>query len=69
MMQSIIKTKLKVQKPELLLRPAVSKFRVLDFMKIDAILHDTKPIRTELRQALALQIPQLRTVAGNALQG
>ena len=41
MMQSIIANKLKHGQPDILLRPPVSKFRVLDFLKIDAVLAET----------------------------
>ena len=31
---------------------ALSRFRVLDFMKIDAVLEETSPIRDELKHAI-----------------
>ncbi|MAS14246.1 MAG: Patatin [Nitratireductor sp.] len=52
MMQSIIAMKLEHGRPDILIRPAVSRFRVLDFMKIDAILAETQAIRDELKQAI-----------------
>ncbi|QZZ34693.1 patatin-like phospholipase family protein [Nitratireductor kimnyeongensis] len=52
MMQSIIAMKLEHGRPDILIRPAVSRFRVLDFMKIDAILAETQPIRDELKRAI-----------------
>ncbi|WP_367715779.1 patatin-like phospholipase family protein [Nitratireductor sp. GISD-1A_MAKvit] len=52
MMQSIIAMKLEHGRPDILIRPAVSRFRVLDFMKIDAILAETEAIRDELKRAI-----------------
>ncbi|MEQ9246861.1 MAG: patatin-like phospholipase family protein, partial [Nitratireductor sp.] len=52
MMQSIIAMKLEHGRPDILIRPAVSRFRVLDFMKIDAILAETEAIREELKRAI-----------------
>ncbi|TGQ73278.1 patatin-like phospholipase family protein [Mesorhizobium sp. M00.F.Ca.ET.186.01.1.1] len=50
MMQSIIANKLKQSRPDILVRPAVSKFRVLDFMKIDALMNETADIKDELKR-------------------
>jgi NTE family protein len=52
MMQSIIAMKLQTQRPEIFLRPPVSRFRVLDFMKIEAVLHETQSIKDELKRAV-----------------
>lgn len=52
MMQSITALKLKTRRPEILLRPHVSRFRVLDFMKVDAVLAETAPVREELKRAI-----------------
>ena len=50
MMQSIIANKLKQSRPDILVRPAVSKFRVLDFLKIDALMNETVDIKDELKR-------------------
>ncbi|MER8982172.1 patatin-like phospholipase family protein [Mesorhizobium sp. M0870] len=50
MMQSIIANKLKQCRPDILVRPAVSKYRVLDFLKIDALMSDTADIKDELKR-------------------
>ncbi|MBN9218389.1 MAG: patatin-like phospholipase family protein [Mesorhizobium sp.] len=50
MMQSIIANKLKQCQPDILVRPAVSKYRVLDFMKIDALMSETADIKDELKR-------------------
>ncbi|PTE12414.1 patatin-like phospholipase family protein [Mesorhizobium helmanticense] len=54
MMQSIIANKLKQCRPDILVRPAVSKYRVLDFMKIDALMNETVAIKDELKREIAL---------------
>ena len=50
MMQSIIANKLKQCSPDILVRPAVSKYRVLDFLKIDALMNETADIKDELKR-------------------
>ena len=53
MMQSIIAKKLKpVRSPAVFIRPPVSEFRVLDFLKIDAMLGETLAIKDELKHAI-----------------
>ncbi|WP_442582439.1 patatin-like phospholipase family protein [Mesorhizobium sp. ASY16-5R] len=52
LMQSIIAGKLEHTQPDILLRPPVSRFRVLDFMKVEAVLSDTVGIKDELKQAI-----------------
>lgn len=52
MMQSIIETKLKVVRPVILLRPPVSHFGVLDFMRVEQILTETAGVKDELKRAL-----------------
>lgn len=52
LMQSLIAMKLKLHKPDLLIRPAVDDFRVLDFLRARAIIDHTRPTRTEVRTRL-----------------
>ncbi len=52
MMQSIITMKLKTAPPDIYLRPGVSQFRVLDFLKADEILKASTGVRDELKRAL-----------------
>ncbi|WP_048648602.1 patatin-like phospholipase family protein [Nitratireductor soli] len=59
MMQSITAMKLSQKHPDILIRPAVSRFRVLDFMKIDAILAETAAIRDELKRAIDTAVARL----------
>lgn len=42
--------------PDVLLRPAVSRFRVLDFLKAPAILEAAEPLRDQLKRALASRL-------------
>ena len=51
-MQSIIDTKLKISPPDLLFRPAVSPYGVLDFMRSREILAATESIRDEAKRAI-----------------
>lgn len=52
MMQSIISLNLTRHRPEILLRPPVSQFRVLDFRKIEEVMAATAGIREELKVRL-----------------
>ena len=56
MMQSIIANKLNQCQPDILIRPAVSKYRVLDFMKIDAMMSETVAIKDELKREIEMAI-------------
>lgn len=53
LMQSIIAMKLKAGAPDILLRPDVNRFRVLDFLRAADVLAATESIRDELKRALA----------------
>jgi NTE family protein len=48
--QSIIANKLKQCRTDILVLPAVSKYRVLDFLKIDALMNETADIKDELKR-------------------
>ncbi|WP_246658666.1 patatin-like phospholipase family protein [Mesorhizobium sp. J18] len=52
MMQSIIAMKLQKKRPDILLRPPVSRFRALDFLKVEAVLAETVSIKDELKRAV-----------------
>lgn len=52
MMQSIIAGKLEQGSPDILLRPPVSRYRALDFMKIDALLKETFAVKDDLKRAV-----------------
>ena len=52
MMQSIVANKLRQCRPDILVRPPVSRFRVLDFMKVDAVMAETVSIKDELKRAV-----------------
>ncbi|WP_163266032.1 patatin-like phospholipase family protein [Chelativorans alearense] len=52
MMQSIIAMKMQKKRPDILLRPAVERFRVLDFLKVGAIMAETASIKEELKRAV-----------------
>lgn len=52
MMQTIIQMKLKTCRPTIFLRPPVSRFRVLDFLRMEAIMGQTAPLKDELKRAI-----------------
>jgi NTE family protein len=52
LMQSIIAGKLEHTQPDILIRPPVSRFRALDFMKVDAVLAETVSVRDELKREI-----------------
>ncbi|WP_394891156.1 patatin-like phospholipase family protein [Mesorhizobium sp. AaZ16] len=52
MMQSITASKLLQSQPDIFLRPPVSRFRALNFLKIDAVMLETAGIKEELKHAV-----------------
>ena len=56
LMQSITAAKLQQRRPHVFLRPPVSRFRVLDFLKVDAIMEETASIKEELKRSLGAAI-------------
>lgn len=51
-MQASIALKLKLRPPEIFLRPAVNRFRVLDFFKAREILDESVQVKDELKRAI-----------------
>ena len=66
MMQSIIATKLKHHRPAVFLRPPVSGFRALDFLKVETVLAETAALKDELKRAIdrAVSASEQRRRAG-----
>lgn len=58
MMQSIIALKLQKARPHILLRPPVSHFRALDFMKMERVMAETVAIKDELKRAVEIALVQ-----------
>ena len=52
MQGAIVAAKLKIYRPEILVRPVVDRFRVLDFFNAHAILSATEPFKDELKREL-----------------
>lgn len=52
LMQSIIAHKMEQYPPQILLCPPVSKYRVLDFLKIDTLLAETAGVKDELKRSI-----------------
>jgi len=63
MMQSITAMKLRQHRPDILLKPPVSRFRVLDFLKIEALMAETVSIKDELKRAVEA-VMEKRRVSG-----
>jgi NTE family protein len=60
-MQASISLKLKLNPPHIFLRPAVNRFRVLDFLKAREILEEADHVKDELKRA----VDALETVAAS----
>lgn len=56
LMQSIITEKLRHDKTNILLRPEINQFRVLDFLKVRAVLKAAEPIKDELKFRLESEL-------------
>lgn len=56
MMQSIIAMKMKAHPPDILLRPEVNRFRVMDFLKAQDVLTASAGVKDQLKSALAKAI-------------
>ncbi|MFP5076006.1 patatin-like phospholipase family protein [Rhizobium sp. YIM 134829] len=56
MMQTIIGMKMKAAPPDLLIRPAIHRFRVLDFLRAEEILSATAGTKDEVKRALEAQV-------------
>ncbi|OBQ83204.1 MULTISPECIES: patatin-like phospholipase family protein [unclassified Mesorhizobium] len=67
MMQSIIANKLRQHPPDILIRPAVSKYRVLDFLKIETLMADTVEIKDELKRAVEKAVAERGGKLGKAV--
>lgn len=59
MMQAIIAGKLAHKRPDILLRPAIDRFRVLEFARVEQILVESRNVRLDLREALLRKHPDL----------
>jgi NTE family protein len=60
MMQSIITMKMQAGAPDILLRPDVGRFRVLDFLRAQELLAATSGTKDEVKRALAERIDRWR---------
>ncbi|RUV43903.1 MAG: patatin-like phospholipase family protein [Mesorhizobium sp.] len=67
MMQSIIANKLRQHPPDILIRPDVSKYRVLDFLKIETLMADTVEIKDELKRAVEKAVAERDGKLGKAV--
>jgi NTE family protein len=52
MQGSIVAAKLKIYRPEIVVRPAVDRFRVLDFFEARNILAASEPAKDELKREI-----------------
>ncbi|MEX6506140.1 patatin-like phospholipase family protein [Jiella sp. M17.18] len=65
MMQSIIETKLKLAPPDVLLRPPVSRYGVLDFLRTRQILGETAAFKEEAKRAIAHMVESREAAASH----
>ncbi|RUM96164.1 patatin-like phospholipase family protein [Pseudaminobacter arsenicus] len=63
MMQSIVAGKLQQNRPDIFLQAPVSQFRALDFLKIDAVMAETAPLKDELKRAVDKALQKSRRKA------
>lgn len=64
LMQSLMAEKLKSRQPDVLVRPPIDAFRVLDFMKAAAILKSTAAVKDEVKRKVEAALEA--RVAGDA---
>ncbi|MEP3280595.1 MAG: patatin-like phospholipase family protein [Stappiaceae bacterium] len=55
-MQSIAAAKLKLRQPDILIKPDIPGFRVLDFLKTEKILKSAEPMKDEIKRRLDLAL-------------
>ena len=56
MMQAAVTLKLQLRAPQIYLRPSVSRFKVMDFLKAQDVLLETESIRDELKHAITREM-------------
>ena len=56
LMHSILSEKLKSRRPDILLRPDINDFRVLEFLKTEEILRANAPLRETVKKKLSAAI-------------
>lgn len=54
--RSLVREKLKTVRPDILLEPAIDRYRTLDFLKAAEILEAAEPIKDQLKRAIALRL-------------
>lgn len=52
LMQTIISERLRHDRPDILIRPDINRFRILDFLKVRAILKAAEPVKDELKRRI-----------------
>jgi NTE family protein len=57
-LHSIVQEKLKSGAPDILVRPNVSQFRVLDFYKMNDMLKDSEPAKEDFKRRLAAKMEE-----------
>ena len=59
LMQTITAEKLKTQAPDILIRPDIDAFRVLNFLKAEEILRVCEPVKVEVRHKLEILLDKM----------
>lgn len=60
LMQTITAEKLKTRHPDILIKPAINSFRILEFLKADAVLAAAEPVKDELKRKLDKRLKSLQ---------
>ena len=61
-LRSVLREKLKASAPDILIRPEIGRFRVLDFFKIEEILAAAEPAKDEFKRACEAALAARRDV-------
>ena len=64
LMQSIIAGQMERCPPDILVRPAIARFRVLDFMKADQVLKESEGLKDDLKRQIEARPVRRRKQAG-----
>ena len=68
-LQTIVREKLKNRRPDVLVRPDINAFRVLDFLKADAVLKAADPVKEQVKQEVAAALEKADSIQGVSSHG
>ena len=61
MQAAIVAAKLKIYRPQIVVRPAVDRFRILDFFDVRSILTAAEPVKDELKREIERHLTSPRS--------